>query len=142
YYGPFSVLSEYVLSSQQISFVDAAEKPKFRNTAWHVTLGWILTGEKASYRGVTPSQPFNPRLGHWGAWQLVARYEQLDVDRGIFSSVPLLSYADPDASARSAYAWSVGLNWWLNRNVRVNASFSHTWFQGGGYLNPLDPATP
>ena len=34
----------------------------------------------------------------------------------------------PTADAR---AWSVGLNWYLNRNIRVNASYSHTSFTGG-----------
>ncbi|HWY74765.1 MAG TPA: hypothetical protein VN281_04070, partial [Verrucomicrobiae bacterium] len=31
-----------------------------------------------------------------------------------------------------ALEWSFGLNWWLNKNVRVMTSFSRTTFGGGG----------
>jgi len=58
---------------------------------------------------------------------LVARYAVLDVDDDTF---PL--FANPAASASEAKAWSVGLNWWLNKNVRLLTSFSHTDFEGGG----------
>ena len=36
------------------------------------------------YTGVTPKHPFDPRNGHWGALQLVARYADLDVDNKAF----------------------------------------------------------
>lgn len=42
--------------------------------------------------------------------------------------------------AGSAEGWSVGLNWYLNRNVRVNASFAHTHFDGGGGVGNSAPA--
>ena len=49
-------------------------------------------------------------------------------------------FANPVASASRARAWSVGLNWYLNRNVRVNASFSHTTFIGWRRCGNLRPA--
>ena len=30
-----------------------------------------------------------------------------------------------------AQAWAVGLNWYLNKNIRLNTSFSRTTFTGG-----------
>jgi phosphate-selective porin OprO/OprP len=65
--------------------------------------------------------------GRWGAWQVVGRYSELDIDPAAF---PL--FADPTSSAREAHEWSAGLNWYMNRNVRMNTSFSHTTFDGGG----------
>ena len=70
-----------------------------------------------------------PRSGHWGAFQVVGRYAQLDVDDKAFPT-----FADPSTSASEADAWAAGLNWYLNRNIRVNASFSRTTF--GGKINP------
>ena len=60
----------------------------------------------------------------------------LDVDPAAF---PL--YSDPLTSARSASAWSVGINWYLNRNIEWKTSFSHTWFDGGGGPGTTAPAT-
>ncbi|HEX4263225.1 MAG TPA: porin, partial [Verrucomicrobiae bacterium] len=87
--------------------------------------GGVLTGEDATFTGVTPRHPFDPHANHWGALQLVARYADLDVDNKAF---PI--FANPATSASEAKAWAVGLNWYLNRNIRVNASFSRTTFNG------------
>jgi phosphate-selective porin len=59
----------------------------------------------------------------------------LDIDKAAF---PL--YSDAKTSAHSAAAWSVGLNWYLNRNVAVKTSFSHTTFGGGGGAGAIAPA--
>lgn len=134
--GPFGVQGEYVVSDQSVLNTLTMRHAQLENTAWQVSAQWVLTGEKASFTGLAPAHPFDPRAGRWGAWQLVARYSELDIDSGAFNS-----FSDPATSARSASAWSVGVNWWLNRNLRVLTSFSHTAFQGGGGVNPGVPST-
>ena len=37
-----------------------------QNTAWEISAGWVLTGEDASYNGVTPRHPFDPGNGRLG----------------------------------------------------------------------------
>jgi len=124
YYGPLGIQGEYVISDQRVA--SATKSADLQNTAWEVTGSWVLTGEDASYNGVTPLHPFDPHIGEWGAWQLVARYEQLDLDDNTFKD----GFASSSKSANGANAWSVGLNWYLNRNVRADLSFSHTTFDG------------
>lgn len=124
YYGPFGLMTEYIESSQKVS--SGASTATLDNHAWEVTGSWVLTGEKNSYQGVVPDKAFSPVQGHWGAWELSARYSQLDVDPAAF---PI--YANPATSAGSAYAWSAGLSWWANKNIRVMTSFSRTTFSGG-----------
>jgi phosphate-selective porin OprO and OprP len=124
YYGPVGVLGEYVISDQRVS--SATKAATLQNDAWEVTGSWVLTGEDASYNGVTPLHPFDPHIGEWGAWQLVARFAQLDVDHKAFSD----GFANSAISANGADAWSVGLNWYLNRSVRADVSFSRTLFNG------------
>jgi len=133
YYGPFCLLGEYVVSDQDVKNT-AGTLADLQNRAWEVTAGWVLTGEDASYNGVTPRHPFNLHGGGWGAWQVVGRYEELNIDGSAFPT-----FASSATSASSAHAWSAGINWYLNRNIRVNASFSHTMF--GGYTGGT-PATP
>ena len=44
------------------------------------------------------------------------------------------------AASANAAAWSVGVNWWLNKNIRLLTSFSHTTFTGGGSGGATAPA--
>lgn len=137
YFGPFSLLGEYVISDQKVTRTAVAPflSRRLQNTAWEITGGWVLTGEDATYgNGIVPRRAFNPRQGDWGAVQLVARYSELDIDPAAF---PL--FADKATSARSAQEWSVGLNWYLNRNFRINGSFSHTEFDGAGTRSSTAP---
>ncbi|MGC9940280.1 MAG: porin [Verrucomicrobiota bacterium] len=127
YYGPFSFLGEYAVSDQKIQNTTTVKTYAVQNTAWEISGGWVLTGEDASYNGVTPLHPFSLIGGGWGAWQIVARYENLDVDDNVFAQ----GLASAATSASGAHAFSVGLNWYLNRNIRVDASVSHTDFEGG-----------
>ncbi len=103
YYGPLGILGEYVISDQEVSRTTAPlGSADLRNKAWEVSAGWVLTGEDATYTGVTPRHPFNLHAGGWGAWQVVGRYEELSVDHNAFlAALPL---AASTASASSAHA--------------------------------------
>ena len=129
HYGPFGFLAEYAISNQRVSRSDdpAVVSERLDHRGWQIAGSWILTGEDASFKAVVPRNPFNPRQGGWGAFELVARYSELDIDDSAF---PFFSNASTSAS--KAAAWSVGLNWYLNKNVLVKASYSYTDFTGGG----------
>ncbi len=135
YYGPLSLLGEYAISDQGVRNTATGAEAYLQNTAWEVSGGWILTGENASFNGVTPLHPFDPHNGQWGAFQVVARYAELNIDDAAFDG-----FANPATSASAAQAWSAGLNWYLNKNIRLNASFSHTTFTGGGGAGTTAPA--
>jgi phosphate-selective porin OprO/OprP len=120
------LLAEYVISDQEVRNVPRGLTARLQNTAWQVSGGWVLTGEDASFAGVTPKRPFDPKNGKWGAFQVVGRYAELDVDDDTFPN-----FANPATSASAAKSWAAGLNWYLNRNVRFNLSYSHTKFDGG-----------
>ena len=127
FWGPFGLIGEYVVSDQRVEDNATLAKADLHNTAWEVSGGWVLTGEQDSYaNGVIPRHPFSIEDGGWGAWQIVGRFERLNVDDGAFPA-----YASTTGSASRAEAWSVGLNWYLNADLRANLSFSHTIFSGG-----------
>lgn len=135
YVGPFSLLGEYTISAQNVrQTVAPFQQALLRNTGWQVAAGWVLTGEDATFTGVTPRNAFDPRAGKWGAFQVVGRYAELDIDDSAFPT-----FANP-ASASGAQAWSTGLNWYLNRNVMIKASYSRTTFTGGGGVGTTAPA--
>jgi phosphate-selective porin OprO/OprP len=135
YYGPFGLLGEYVISDQHVSneLPGGTQNVDVHNTAWEISGSWLLTGEDASYNGITPRQNFDPRLNQWGAWQVVARFANLKVDDDAFKGInENTSLANPTTSASGAQAWALGLNWYLNKNVRANVSYAHTTFTSYG----------
>jgi phosphate-selective porin OprO and OprP len=139
YIGPFGLMGEYVISDQQVARTVVApfSSAHLWNTGWDATASVFLTGEDAAYnQEVKPLRPFNPANGTWGAVQLVGRFMELDVDPAAFPR-----FSDPLTSARSAEAWSVGLNWYWNQNVLWKIGFSHTMFDGGGGAGSTAPAT-
>jgi phosphate-selective porin OprO/OprP len=140
YAGPIGVLGEYVVSEQDlhrdlIAGGVTAAKDELRHTAWQAAVSVALTGENASYKGLIPASPFDPFKGTWGAFEIAGRYNEIDFDADSF---PV--FANPATSATRAQGWTVGLNWYLNRYVRVMANFDHTWFNGGA-PNGKDRAT-
>lgn len=124
YWGPFGLIGEYVLSSQEV--IQAGTSARINNRAWQVAGSYLLTGEKNGYRGVTPFRPFDAELGRWGAFEVKGRYSLLEVDEEAF---PI--FADPATGAREAKAWAAGFNWYLNRGVKFVLDYESTKFQGG-----------
>lgn len=130
YWGPVSLLGEYVLAEQELRH--GALLDRVRNTAWQVKATFVLTGEDATYNGVTPRHPFDPKKGGWGAFEIVGRYGDLRFDPATFSTATTaLRFADPTKSVQEAREWGVGLNWYLNRNVKLVLDYEQTVFDGG-----------
>ncbi|WP_133500179.1 OprO/OprP family phosphate-selective porin [Cognatilysobacter terrigena] len=125
YNGPFGLLGEYIESKQDLRV--GATSATLDNRAWQLAASWVLTGEDASYRGVTrPSHPFNVGGAGFGAVELAARIGALEIDDDAF---PL--FADPNAAARRSRAWTLGVNWYLTQNLKLVANYSEADFDGG-----------
>jgi len=152
YYGPFGLLAEYVKSSQNvaryISTTNAqANLQSVDNDAWQVLASWVITGEDATYGSgtsypgtVIPKHPFDWRNGYWGAFEVVARYNEQDNDSDVFlapgatKAVPVaaLQLANPATAAQQARDIGLGLNWYFNRQVKLETDYDVTNFNGGG----------
>ena len=128
YWGPFGLLAEYIVSNQEIrrGTDSAGTFETIENTAWQVAVSYILTGENNSFKALVPKKPFRLGGGGWGAWELAARISELDVDDDLFPT-----FADEDAAASKATSWAVGVNWHLNRNVKLQLNYEQTEFEGG-----------
>lgn len=124
YHGPFGVLGEYVFSSQEVK--QGLKTATIGNNAWNLSAFFVLTGEAASFKAVSPNNPFDLDSHKLGAFELVFRYAQLDVDNDAFPT-----FADPLAAATKARNWTAGLNWYLNKNMKFNFDYDQTSFDGG-----------
>ncbi|HKE10957.1 MAG TPA: porin [Myxococcota bacterium] len=125
YYGPFGLMAEYVLQSQRLTRGSTAHVDE-TDWAWQVAATWVLTGEDASYDGVIPRSPLTLHGNGFGALELAARFHEITFDKDLF---PL--FANPSTSARRAKSATVGLNWYINRNLKLQFNYERTLFQGG-----------
>jgi phosphate-selective porin OprO/OprP len=132
YVGPFGLLGEYVESRQDISRITTkgSRSDTVDTSAWQLSAAVFLTGEDETYFGFSPKSPFQIGGPGWGALELALRVHELDVDEAAFAGGSA-SFADPSASARQARAVGVGLNWWLNQNLRWLLDYERTQFVGG-----------
>ncbi len=115
YNGPLGILAEYFSNSAEL--INAANAREITNTAVNLSVGYVLTGEDSTYRGVTPKTTFNPTAGTWGAFEVVARFAQVDIDDDAFlGGVTSLAAA---TNATEVTSYGLGLNWYLSKTVRA-----------------------
>ena len=126
-YGPFSVQGEYDRLS--IDRFGTASTVKF--DGFYVFGSFFLTGESRVFKNgvvdrLKPINDFNPQKGHWGAFEVAARYDQLDLtDGGLLSTG---TGAAAVAVDKKATTWTGALNWYLNGNVKL--LFNYIRFKG------------
>ncbi len=123
YNGGLSLLGEYIVTKTDVGTTAGITAARLKNTAWQLAAGYVLTGEKASYKGVTPSNDFDRAAGSLGAFEVVGRLAALDVDNNAFTT-----YADRDKSATKATSYALGLNWYLSKVTRLSLDYTHTKF--------------
>ncbi len=126
YLGPVGVLGEYVRTNQRVARGDVRADASF--DAWQATAQWVITGDDATYKSVSPKRPLDPGKGQWGAVDIGARIGALRV---LESSVFRDGLADEQKSARRAWSAGGGVNWYANKNVRLVLDYERTWFRHG-----------
>jgi phosphate-selective porin OprO/OprP len=131
YNGPFGAMSEYIYTSQEIT--NGTSRAELNNDAWYVAASYLLTGEKNGYKGITPENEFNFAENTWGAWEVMARYGVLDIDNDTFPT-----FATASSAVSKAVERTIGLNWHLNSNLKLNTAYSDTEFEGGATTGDLE----
>jgi phosphate-selective porin OprO and OprP len=132
YLGPIGLLGEYTRVRQGVARVNgvATRSALLTNSAWQAQLSWLVTGEQESFGAVVPNAPFRVGGPGWGALELVARVQELSVDDEAFAGGSN-SFANPASSAQRARAAGIGVNWYLNRNLKWALDYELARFKGG-----------
>jgi phosphate-selective porin OprO/OprP len=121
YRQAFGVFGEYVRSTQAVS--RGPVHADLAHSAWEATVSYVVTGETAGDRGVTPRRRFDPGARTWGALQIAARLSALQLDAQAFA----LRLAAAEASRRASAA-GVSASWYLNQYVKYVLSYERTVF--------------
>ena len=137
--GQFGILGEWTQVEQDVSRTvgGVTRSDTLTNTAWQTQFSWFLTGEDEAYRGFTPNSTFRPGKTGSGAFELVARYQVLDVDNAAFTG-GATSFANPLTAVSKATAYGVGLNWYPWNTVKLSINYDLTEFEGGAATGDRD----
>jgi len=123
YLASFGAITEYVVSSQDVR--QGTTKDSVQNRAWQLSTSYVLTGEPASQR-VVPRRALDPKSGGWGAVEVTTRYHTLELDEEF-----LTRWSTSANGVEWARAWDAGVNWYLNRGVKLTAEYQEVRFRGG-----------
>lgn len=135
YWRGLSVESEIQATRFQVLKAGLPYQPTVPVAGGHVTASYFLTGEHVTGRGpLSPLRPFDPFHGHHGpgAVEFYGRYSQLGLGETVFEQ----GLANPDDWTRNIYMTDVGLNWYLNKYLKIYVDWQHSNFGSPVLMNP------
>lgn len=123
------LLGEFVQSTQDLRNRGASPGTSaFKNIAGQFAASYVLTGEDAAYnKNVVPRNSFDPGKRKWGAFEIVSRADFFSADKE-----NIVRFANLSSSAQRALGWGLGLNWYLNKDLKIQTAFEETFFDTGG----------
>jgi len=127
YYRQLSLVAEWQSGLDSYGFVNSNYHARVPVESFYVMGGYFLTGETVSGRGmVVPFRNFDVRRGKRGpgAFELIARYDYLNIGRNIFSS----GFADPTQWTNQLYTVDAGVNWYWTQYIKVYLGWQHAGF--------------
>jgi phosphate-selective porin OprO and OprP len=132
YRGSVGFLGEYTQVKQDVSRAvgGITLSDTLTNTAWQGQFSWFITGEEEAYRGFTPQSTFQPGKPGIGAWELVARIQELDVDDDAFAG-GANSFANPLTAVSKIKDYGIGVNWYPWNTVKFSLNYDLSSFEGG-----------
>jgi len=116
--GPWSVQGEVL----RVDVSRTGGRPDFSADGAYVFASWVLTGESRPYSNGNVNN-IKPK-GTWGAWELLLRYSELDLNDGA-------------VQGGKEHDWTLGANWYLTEHFKFQANYIRAWSDKGNLS--LDP---
>jgi phosphate-selective porin OprO and OprP len=133
YWRHLGLMAEYAQDDHSLSLLTTTKGVRinrtdsFTDTGYMAQASYYLTGENSSFGWVKPLNPFDPRNGRWGAWEVAARISNVAAQSRQFQ----LGFANPSVAARTATELALGVNWYLSNNLKCWFDYANTYFDGG-----------
>ncbi len=127
YYGGLTLLGAWQGGYESYALGTTGSPTRIPIGGWFAQAGYILTGETLRDRTlIEPLRPFDLRRDRFGlgAFEVTARYSELELSRRVFTA----GLADPNLWTNHTQMVDVGLNWYLNKSVKIYFDWEHAIF--------------
>jgi phosphate-selective porin OprO/OprP len=121
--GPFSIEGEFTHARDERSQmgVRANDLPGLIARGWYLGAAWAVTGERKTGGAIQPRRDFL-HDGGFGALEFAIRFERLRFGSGEHPGMPATHARAPNIPATSDGVWTSGINWYLNRYLRIQGN--------------------
>jgi phosphate-selective porin OprO/OprP len=105
----------------------AGDTVRLPTSGYHVQFGYFLTGEELERRTfIEPLRPFDLREGKRGpgAIELQARFDEFQLGNEVFTQ----GLADPTLYTNRVRTIDAGVNWYLNKFVKIYFDWQHSMY--------------
>ncbi len=124
-WGPISVEGEYYRTSvQRVPVSTQTTAKNLRLGGGHLQAAYVLTGESRGYDFATGTLRNPKPADKCGAWEIAARYSFVNLN-------------DQDIKGGSQHNATVGLNWFVNENVRLAANYIRANIRPASAITPV-----
>ncbi|QEH36456.1 Phosphate-selective porin O and P [Aquisphaera giovannonii] len=128
FYKQLAVIGEWGSGFQDYALANTpARRTRLGVQSFYAQAGYLLTGETRSSVGIVrPRHPFSLKPGTFGlgAWELVGRYQHMDMSSNVFSA----GLADPNLWANRVEIVDLGFNWHINQYLKFYFEWEHAMF--------------
>jgi phosphate-selective porin OprO/OprP len=132
YAGPVSIEAECYAARFGMAVLPGAPVVELPVLGYDVTVASFLTGEAVTNRDVvTPRHPLTRNHTGFGAVEPFVRYSRLKLGNQIFNA----GLANPNDWTNNAGITDLGVNWYLNRFIRVTFDWQHAMYASPVLLN-------
>ena len=143
-WGPWSLQGEYQRTELSRTGTGATATD-LSFDGWYVFGSWILTGESRGYKfedGVfqNPKPSGVVGKGGIGAWELLARYSNLDLFDSDLAACALPAVTNAGNFCGEEENITVGLNWYPTENLKFMANWIQVLDVEGGRFEGVEPS--
>jgi len=133
--GPASVQGEVIRVSEERrgQGIDNENLPDAVQRGWYVAGTWLMTGEEKKGK-IEPARPL--LQGGLGAVEIAGRVEAITFGSSFTSGPAAPGPRAPRILEKRDAVWTVGVNWYLNEFLRVQANLIREQREEGGIVLP------
>jgi phosphate-selective porin OprO/OprP len=145
--GPFYVQGEYYhYMVDRLSPTSSVANRTLDFDGGYVEASYTLTGEghkynpeTGAYGTINPNHPVSLHDGGFGAWEVAARFDQIDLNSDVTPGISSTTTGGVFGGLQRTY--TAGLNWYVNGNVRFMFDYIHADISKLNAAGTLDTVT-